>query len=238
MELREVALPDLPFDAALFPRRDGRYRILVNLKIRNAARRRFSVAHEIAHTLLPDPRETAHYRLQTGQDAHAEIERLADLGAALLLMPPDQFSADLRDHGLCLTTLTVLRDVYQTSLEATALNVVRHSESPCAICFCGFDYRPKVEANPLLFEDGKDEKRWRIRKSYHSKRFPLFLYRGRAWPEQSIVARAASSGAEVCGEETLYFGGYKSEVVQISAKPLHCSPPEPPSMLTLIQLIH
>jgi len=236
MELREVDLPNLPFDAALFPRKDGRWRILVNLKVRNAARRRFSVAHELAHTLLPEARRTAQFRLKTGHDAHAEIERLADLGAALLLMPPEHFAADLRDHGFCPSTLRELGEAYQVSLEAAALNAVKLAERPCAACFCGFDFRPKVEANATLQDTAKEEKRWRVRRSFHSDDFPGFFYKGFAWAPGSAVSRAAASGAELSRVETIYFRRYQPRSVEVTALPLRPEPPEPPQVLAVAML--
>ena len=236
MELREVDLPDLPFDAALFPRREGRWRILVNLRVRNAARRRFSVAHELAHTLLPEARRSAQYRLKTGHDAHAEIERLADLGAALLLMPPEHFAADLRDHGLCPGTLVELSEAYQVSLEAAALNAAKSSTTPCAICFCGFDYRPKVESNPSLQDTTLEEKRWRVRRSFHGDNFPGFFYKGFSWAPGSTVSRAAASGAELSRVETIYFRRFQPRSVEVAALPLRPEPPEPPRVLAVAML--
>ncbi|MEW6756174.1 MAG: ImmA/IrrE family metallo-endopeptidase, partial [Candidatus Latescibacterota bacterium] len=88
-------------DDAMIYVQDGRPTILYRPD-RGAARIRFSVFHEIAHTLFPDQlhrdlyRGTARPRLF---EPEGQLECLCDLAAAEFLMPLDLFRADLERLG-------------------------------------------------------------------------------------------------------------------------------------------
>jgi Zn-dependent peptidase ImmA (M78 family) len=107
----------------------------------NIARRRFTIAHEIGHFLLPfhDQRaECAKIDLGIIRSADEKRAREAEANrfAAALLLPERHFRADMRRLGRPETDHIVnLSSKYQTSKEATARKYADLSDDPCAIIF-------------------------------------------------------------------------------------------------------
>ena len=78
----------------------------------SAGRTRYSIAHEIAHTLFPDCRESVRLRQKNdfaGEDEW-QLEMLCNLAAAEFLMPIGSFS-DLKEETLNIDTLLILKNV-------------------------------------------------------------------------------------------------------------------------------
>ena len=89
------------------------------------ARQRYSVAHEVVHTLFPDYRDELRRAgmLWRQENDDSEVERLCQVGAAELVMPAFAFGPRLDQMGLSLSSILSLRSEYGTSLEATARRV-------------------------------------------------------------------------------------------------------------------
>lgn len=112
---------------------DGRLRIEYNPG-RPRARVRFSIAHEIGHTLFPDcaerVRHRAAYHELTGDDWQLEV--LCNIAASELLMPVGSLSE--RDLGaLSIEHLVALRSRYEVSMEALLNRQVRIAQEAVAM---------------------------------------------------------------------------------------------------------
>lgn len=97
------------------------------------ARTRYSVAHEIAHTLFPDCAERVRNRV-SGRNALTDdwqLELLCNIGAAEILMPTN--SGRLEAEDVDLDNLIRLGKEYGVSLEAIFLRLVKLTASPCAM---------------------------------------------------------------------------------------------------------
>lgn len=107
----------------------------------DSARERFTLAHELGHFHIPEHRR----QLMAGCRPHGShvgafdsansVEELeADTFAANLLMPPVRFVPRLRGLGKSpLASVTVLRKEFDTSLESTAIQAMRHDSRIVAI---------------------------------------------------------------------------------------------------------
>jgi hypothetical protein len=101
-------------------------------------RRRYSVAHEVVHTLFPDyeaevRRAGALWRRDGDTD---ELEYLCQIGAAELLLPEFSFQPQLQSLGLSLETALRLAAEYDASTEATVRRCVDlWGEAAAAIFF-------------------------------------------------------------------------------------------------------
>ena len=129
----EIMPYDLIRDARLIPIARGRFRIEYNPN-QPKARIRFSVAHEIAHTLFPDCREHIRNR-DIKHDTFTDdwqLEMLCNIGAAELLMPVGSFVKNIKDD-LSIDAILDLRKQYQVSTEAVLLRLVRLARIPCAV---------------------------------------------------------------------------------------------------------
>jgi hypothetical protein len=89
-------------------------------------RRRYSVAHEVVHTLFPDYEDQLRQsgKLWRQEDDDSELEKLCQIGAAELLMPEFEFAPRLESAGLSLPTVIRLHDAFDASIEATARHAV------------------------------------------------------------------------------------------------------------------
>lgn len=90
-----------------------------------AVRQRYSVAHEVIHTLFPDYEEELRRAgvLWRAENDDSDVERLCQIGAAELVMPAFAFAPSLERLGLSLSTILSLRAEYDVSLEASARRV-------------------------------------------------------------------------------------------------------------------
>ena len=121
----EIRTEPVDIDAELVPVDDG-FIIRVNESVPSAARRRFSIAHEIAHTFflphspgsrngpisLNSPTESLEHRLE---------ERLCDLAAAEMLMPEAMFRERACKEPPSIGLIQRLANAFDVSLEAAAL---------------------------------------------------------------------------------------------------------------------
>ena len=101
---------------------------------RPAARVRYSVAHEIAHTLFPDCNEEVRHRAVRTELVGDEwqLEALCNVAAAELLMPLGSFPK-LREESLTMERLVGLRRSYAVSMEALLIRAGRLSDAPLAV---------------------------------------------------------------------------------------------------------
>jgi len=100
---------------------------------RPRGRVRFSIAHELAHSLFPDCAERVRNRLSTravgGDDW--QLETLCNIAAAEILMPIGSLR-DPRSGPVALPEVLALRERYDVSTEAILLRIIRLTPTPCA----------------------------------------------------------------------------------------------------------
>lgn len=109
----------------LIPTPDG-YHIHVN-RSDALRRRRFTICHEIGHTLIPSGSGmvTRHEDAATGSYRHEQEEEFfCDLAASELLIPTGEFLRTLAHHRLHVWSIERLAEEYGASLEATAVKCV------------------------------------------------------------------------------------------------------------------
>jgi Zn-dependent peptidase ImmA (M78 family)/O-acetyl-ADP-ribose deacetylase (regulator of RNase III) len=157
---------------------------------RPASRIKYSIAHELAHTLFPDFREHRRNRLHkeemSGDDW--QLEMLCNIGAAELLMPVGSFR-NLLDKDTSIDSLLDVRRRFDVSMESILLRVSRISHASCAV-FC---------ASPRIHS----EKGYRYALDYSrpSRAFSLSIPQGLQLPSSSIVAECTAIGYTAKGDE-------------------------------------
>ena len=119
-------------DARIVPIGIDRFHIEFNPN-RPHGRIRYSIAHEIAHTLFPDCADTIRNRMDVGQasDDEWQLELLCNIGAAELLMPSGNI--DLEDEPIAIDNILRLRRNFDVSTEAILLRMVKLTKHACAI---------------------------------------------------------------------------------------------------------
>lgn len=101
---------------------------------RPKARVRYSIAHDLAHSIFPDCGEMTRYRLSRQEQKRDDwqLEMLCNLAAAEFLMPVGSFPA-LKEEATSIDHLVQLRARYDVSMEALLHRVVRITEQPLAV---------------------------------------------------------------------------------------------------------
>jgi hypothetical protein len=111
-------------------------RVLVNAR-KHPVRRRYSVAHEVGHTLFPDYEEELRRvgRLWRRDGDESEFERLCQAAGAEFLMPLDSFIAGIEAVGPGLDGVLQLAGRFDASVEAAVRRRVETMESAAAALF-------------------------------------------------------------------------------------------------------
>jgi Zn-dependent peptidase ImmA (M78 family) len=102
---------------------------------RPRARIRFSICHELAHTLFPDCTLQVRNRLFHSECSPVdyELEMLCNLAAAEFLLPVGSVQEDISKLSLSIDTALTLRSKYEASVEAVLLRLATLSGAQCAV---------------------------------------------------------------------------------------------------------
>jgi hypothetical protein len=176
-------------DAQTVPVGASRGRIEYNPN-RPLGRVRYSVAHEIAHTLFSDCLDEVRRRVrhQDIQNDEWQLEALCNVGAAEILMPFGALPALSRDE-LGIERVINLQKEYLVSTEAMAIRIVHLAEFPCSM-FCA----SRVEM-------GSNEGRYRVDYSISSPSW-IGLNVPALLPTRTIVADCTAIGYTAAADES------------------------------------
>lgn len=102
---------------------------------RPRARIRFSICHELAHTLFPDCTQQVRNRLYHSETTPAsyELEMLCNLAAAEFLLPVGSMQEDLSNLRFSVEAAIQLRLKYEASVEAVLIRLAGLSSTRCAV---------------------------------------------------------------------------------------------------------
>lgn len=179
---------DIP-DARTVPLPGGRLKIEFN-PLRPRARVRFSIAHEVAHSLFPDC--AARIRNRGGTHSNKadaddwQLEVLCNIGAAELLMPLGSFP-DLSESELTIDRIASVRKEFDVSIEALAIRLTKLATGQCA-AFCAS--RPT------------GSRRYHVDYFIPSSSWGTKVRHGFAIPENSVVSQVNAIGYTAKGVET------------------------------------
>lgn len=170
-------------------------------------RLRFSIAHEIAHTLFPDVGDAPRHRGGNRDDPDDwQLEMLCNLAAAEFVMPMG--SLPPRDRLLGIEELIKECRRFDVSVEAFLIRVTKVTNEP-VIMFC---------ASPIAGPNGVT--RYRIDYTVPSSTAPNLYVAGRAIPEGSAVYRCTAIGyADHAVEKWFGYEGLTIECVGIPRYP-------------------
>jgi uncharacterized protein DUF955 len=176
-------------DACTVPVGRDRVRIEYN-PARPRGRLRYSIAHEIAHTLFPDCAEQVRHRVNRAAMVGDEwqLEALCNIAAAEFLMPMGSFP-DLREEDLRLDRLLELRREYDVSAEALLIRAGRLAEHPCAIFAVS------------RIESGEAAGRYRVEYGIASAGWTDDIRSGALLPSPSVAAQCTAIGFTAIGKE-------------------------------------
>ncbi len=210
-------------------------------------RQRFSIGHEIGHTLFPDFRRNVEAdgpRWRRQRDEHSQVEKLCQIAASEFLMPFRAFSMAMEERARNLISLLDLANLFNASPEATAHRFVDLSRSKVIAVFVSMKWKPSEVAalqQPFLGLAGFDAPPMKMRISYavpSSMCGSVFLPPDKSIPNTSVAynawvnAQNEETGFNVANEDWSSVGRLGRCFVEAVALPLGCDTPQ--SVLCLV----
>lgn len=205
---------------------------------RCTGRQNYSISHELVHTFFDDCFEMIHQRNsnRASFDPKEEVELLCQIGAAELLMPEEDFRADLDAVPFSLESIPPLCWNYDASREAVARRMLALGGRTAALIFLSKRLKP-VEIR-ALGQPGVviPEPKMRVLYSTYTEDFPFFLPEHKSAPDSSCVYNLQTPDEVVSAVEIWSLSGYGDCIVEAMALPV----PNPldtttPTVMALIQ---
>lgn len=136
--------PRYSVDSEIAPEGDGRVVLRIN-KSRPASRQRFSIGHEIGHTLFPEYQLAVRCRKAIDRSwANSDnlLETLCDVAASELMFPSPWFNDRVSSLAFSAISIAQLAGDYQASRDATVRRLVELSDKPLAAVFFSWKLKP------------------------------------------------------------------------------------------------
>lgn len=235
----KCAAGDIRAEARLMPLPEGR------LEIEYAAeaplrRRRFSICHEIAHTLFTDCYEQVQHRRKNEHfdPVHAELELLCHVGAGEFLLPLEEFTASVAGRAPSLCVADEIGDLFIASQEAAMRRIVDLTERACCLLWVSERLKPAEERNNgPEFDFGFSSPKPKLRVDYQfpSRQWKATVPRHKSIPDLSSLYTVLKGSPSEAKEED--WSGLNLEFVSVEAvKSMHCDP-ETAGLMVLLQRI-
>ena len=214
---------------ALIVYRERAFHILANANVAHPGRLNFTLAHELVHTFFEGAETQIHRRARDRRayDRTPEgqvLEKLCDLGASELLMPSPYFDTAAGESGFVAATAPRLAERFATSLEATALRLVRwNAPAACAVGFFEYALRPSAvdaSAGRRSGAAASEVAKYRVRRVFRSPTFPFLFPAGKSVPQESVIYRS-SLGTRMLQARERFSLGAQDVTLSVSAFPLH-----------------
>jgi hypothetical protein len=149
------------------------------------ARTRFTLAHEVAHALMPDVAERPRYRGGDGSPDDWQLELLCNIGAAEIIMPAG--SIDPPETVAPIEQLVRDRLRFDVSVEAYLLRVVKAARIPVSLV--------------VASTQGSRDSAYRVDYVTGSETAPVLDLRGRSVPLDSAISEINAIGSTSRGRE-------------------------------------
>ncbi|MGH8659891.1 MAG: ImmA/IrrE family metallo-endopeptidase [Gammaproteobacteria bacterium] len=190
-ERRGIKVVERPIDAdgLIFRAEDEGYVVVLNTRAQEE-RRRFTLAHEIAHTFFFDAEgcrgyETTASRGEVRREVDPEEEHLCDYGAAKILMPKGLIAPLLDTFGPSAHFVVQVARTFKVSMRASARHLVKISDTKIVVGY--WEYRASRGQFETSWVEGRETAKGR-RAMAVGKDQPIFDdflaaqdFRGRRW---------------------------------------------------------
>ncbi len=175
---------------------------------RPVGRLRYSIAHEIAHTLFPDCGVRVRNRARThqGQGDEWQLEALCNIAAAEILMPVGSMNKE-QTEILDIDQIAKSRKQFDVSTEAVLIRFAHLSEEPCAVFVAS-----KKDNTP-------GSRKYSFDYVIPSRKWKYDVPRGTSVPAASPVAECTAVGFTAKGDTVFPGVGEKLRVECIGIPP-------------------
>lgn len=244
--------PSFSEDAELVPNPDGRVRMRVN-RDRPLTRQRFSIGHEVGHTLFPGYETQVQCRKPRTRDWHDPsdiLEYLCDVASSEFLLPLERFNADLDAEQMSAERILLLAGRYKASPEATVRRFIDLTDGPAAAVFFRWKHKPadgvrKAMDQPNLpgFVNRQPERKLRVEYPVCNPSFDSLRYhipKHKSVTEDSVIFQAATTGTCMDAvRESLdlgaFSGWFRIHALPIYTQESHLGPEGESSVVAILQ---
>ncbi len=175
---------------------------------RPRGRVRYSIAHEIAHTLFPDCSDQIRNRVSrhdmSGDDW--QLEMLCNIAAAEFLMPIGSLGA-IKHEDLNIDRILELRKEYDVSTEAVLLRAVHATDVPCAAF------------SASRIEEGRNQGNYFLEYVIPSCDWTSPISKGTVLPSPHVLGQCSAIGFTAKGSERIGTETLHAECVGIPSYP-------------------
>lgn len=174
-------------EAQLIPM-DGNQLLLEFNPDRPSGRKNYTIGHEIAHTFFDDCYEMVHQRTsrRLTSDPKDEIEYLCQVAAAEMVMPREDFVAELAKLPGSLKAIFPLCDIFDVSREAAARRFLDLTGIKGALVFLSKRLKP-VELRSSAAEKAKLQSKYRVLYTVPGRGFPCFIPKHKSISDDSCI---------------------------------------------------
>jgi Zn-dependent peptidase ImmA (M78 family) len=222
-------------DSEIAPEADGRVVLRIN-KNRPETRQRFSVCHEIGHTLFPEYHIEVQCRKRINQsfaDSQDILESLCDAAASEIMFPSPWFNNRIAMINISATSISEVANEFRASRDATVRRLVEVTEVPMAAIFLSWKLKPtqkkalkrKKIIKPLFAEMQSDLPKPMLRVDYAitNEAFNLnnsgHIAKDKSVPDDCLIHSASVNQSLSDGPIDVDFGGlsghFKASVLPI-----------------------
>lgn len=225
--ISEVKEEEIEESGILFPRGPNDI-VAILKKSDNDRRKNFTCAHEISHTFFPDYKKKPQKRTETAvgrYERNNKVEYLCDFGASNLLLPDFLFQPEFKKLDFSCKTLLELAELFDTSLEATAIRMVSQKPDRYAVVVWEENIKPSeayLEVQDSLpgFESVRPEKKLRIRLGYGFRKHGHIAKHKSLEETIPLIAPSYLSGEQTGGETELAFSEQFRVACRVSTFPM------------------
>ena len=207
---RCVSVDEPGLDDAMIMVQNGTPTILFR-QGRSRARTRFSIFHELAHTLFPDYHSDPLMRGSKVRHFGGQgfLEHLCDVAAAEFAMPMDLFKNDLARAGFAVSSVEGLCRRYGASQEAVCRRMVECDLQRCALALVEPDPNSRQRSRRSKRDGAIRDGGMKVVGITYSPSFAaskLFIPTFPGFEKRSCLIQAARSGKPACGSEEVDLG--------------------------------
>lgn len=201
--IRTEARGDIP-DARLRPVDDDQLLLEYN-PMRPRGRLRFSIAHEVAHSLFSDCHEEVRHRngSTASRTDNWQLEVLCNIGAAELLMPLGSFP-QLANSVPTIQQVAEIRKTFDVSVEACLIRSIKLATSPSA-AFCA-SFHP-------------DDSVYRVDYVIPAPGWSCPIRPGQSFSNDGVISEASAIGYTSIGDEDISGDSYRIECMGLAPYP-------------------
>jgi len=178
---------------------------------------RYSICHELAHTLFPDCGERVRNRMthESMRGDDWQLETLCNIGAAELLMPIGTVPKLAGEH-LTIDAVLESRKQHEVSAEAVLLRAIRLTTDQCAVFAASRRQYPTGSSDQYFIDYGVSSRSW----------VAGAIYAGTGLPKDTVLGECLAIGVKAKGHEDWggSVGSVRIECVGVPPYPNHMFP--------------